>query len=153
MKKVLFVTLLSLAQVFSGASAKAKLSDQQSMKCIDSDNLTKSAFQDLQAAYEMRLLTAKDFFKVMEKPASCPQLKKDLKKLHSTALASLPRVKKATRIQPNRDYTPSDSSPRINDYGADVNDQDFSNHDDFNAFPPPPPPFPDDTFEGDFDEF
>lgn len=139
MKKFMVIVVM-----LSGALAQAKLSDQQSMKCIDSDRLTKSAFQDLQAAYEMRLVTAKDFFKVMEKPASCPQLKKDLKKLHASAVSSFPRAKQATRLDSsgygnsNNSYSAGPAAPGMPPVPSFNNDgppaPEFGD-----AFPPPPP--------------
>lgn len=136
--------VMVLALMLSGAFAQAKLSDQQSMKCIDSDQLTKSAFQDLQAAYEMRLVTAKDFFKVMEKPSNCPQLRKDLKKLHASAVATFPRAKSATRLDPMGGYGSQNNSaptPNFQTDGPPVPD--------FGDFPPPPPPMPDSDFNAD----
>ena len=73
MRSLLVMALILVSGVFGSTVAHGKLSDQQSVKCIDSDRLTKSAFQDIQAAYEMRLVTAKDFFQVMDKAPSCPQ--------------------------------------------------------------------------------
>lgn len=140
MKKVMVLVLM-----LSGAMAQAKLTDQQSMKCIDGDKQTKSAFQDLQAAYEMRLVTAKDFFKVMEKPASCPQLRKDLKKLHASAISTFPRAKSATRL---------DSGNGMSDFGGGANMNAVpSYNDDFSGFPPPPPPMQDSDFGDDFSDF
>lgn len=138
MKKFMVIVVM-----LSGVLAQAKLSDQQSMKCIDSDRLTKSAFQDLQAAYEMRLVTAKDFFKVMEKPTSCPQLKKDLKKLHASAVSSFPRAKQATRLDSsgygNNSYSNGGpAAPGMPPVPSFRNDgppaPEFGD-----AFPPPPP--------------
>lgn len=79
--------------IVGSGSAQAKLNDQQSMKCIDGDKLSHLAFQDLQAAYEMRLVSAKDFLKVMEAPLSCPQLREDLKKLQASAFSAFPQGK------------------------------------------------------------
>jgi len=136
MKKVLVVILM-----LTGVVAQAKLTDQQSMKCIDSDRKTKSAFQDLQAAYEMRLLTAKDFFKVMEKPASCPQLKKDLSKLHASAVATFPKAKSATRFDANSSNL-GPVAPEMPSFNGD-----FPAPPDFGSdFPAPPMP------DGDFSE-
>ncbi|MGZ3744436.1 MAG: hypothetical protein ACXWRE_02750 [Pseudobdellovibrionaceae bacterium] len=125
--------LLSFLLILSSVTTHAKLSDQQSMKCIDGDKLTQSVFQDLQAAYEMRIVTAKDFFQVMEKPSNCPQLRKDLKKLHSSALAALPQTKSGFR--------PSKTSS-----GSDFGE----NHHSFVPSPPSPPPPP--PMMNEFDE-
>lgn len=122
----------------SSAMAQAKLSDHQSMKCIDSDLPSKSAFQDLQAAYAMRLVSAKDFFKVMDKPTNCPQLRKDLKKLHASAVGAFPRAKSATRLDNSNVDAGSNYAP-----GAE----------DFSAFPPPPTPLPESDFGDDFSDF
>lgn len=140
MKKVMVVIFM-----LSGAFAQAKLSDQQSMKCIDTDGQTKSAFQDLQAAYEMRLVTAKDFFKVMEKPSSCPQLRKDLKKLHASAVSTFPRAKTATRLDSGFGGYNAPSAPSVPNFRNDGPPApDFGD-----AFPPPPPPMPDSDFSAD----
>lgn len=137
--------LMVFVFMLSGAVAQAKLSDQQSMKCIDGDRQTKSAFQDLQAAYEMRLVTAKDFFKVMEKPSNCPQLRKDLKKLHASAVSTFPRAKSATRLDSGFSSGGSaDSSHFGEDTSAPL---------DSYGFPPPPPPAPDAEFGDDFSDF
>ncbi len=151
MKKLKVGMLLS-ALTFVGAVAHAKLSDIQSMKCIDGDSQTRSAFQDIQAAYEMRLVTAKDFFKVMEKPDNCPQLRKDLKKLHTSAIASFPRAKVAPRMESgfsgqNSGFGPS-PAPSLHGGGMPPAP-------DFGDFPPPPPspPMPDSDFSDDFSDF
>ncbi|WP_413290518.1 hypothetical protein [Bdellovibrio sp. HCB337] len=146
--------LVAYALIFASPWTHAKLSDRQAMKCIDGDKATQSAFQDLQAAFEMRMVTAKDFLKVMDKPASCPQLRKDLKKLHTTALAQLPQSKSAKSHTSglgsggNSDaYSPIPtpggySPPPLGNF----NDEDM-------GFPPPPP-LPDSDFEeDDFDDF
>lgn len=131
MKKLLF-SFLILASVV----AQGKLSDQQSMKCINADESTKSVFQDLQAAYEMRLVTAKDFFQVMDKAPGCSQLKKDLKKLHASAVNTFPQTKSASR--------PS--------HGMG-SDSDFGENQDLGVRAPLPPPMPESDFGDDFSDF
>lgn len=149
MKKLMIGMTLSVL-MFTGAMAHAKLSDAQSMKCIDGDRQTKSAFQDLQAAYEMRLVTAKDFFKVMEKPANCPQLRKDLKKLHATAIASFPRAKSAPHADSGFSGGNSGfATPSAPSFHNDA----MPPAPDFGDFPPPPPPMPDSDFGDDFSDF
>ncbi len=103
--KKLFGLLLMLVSIV----AQGKLSDQQSMRCINADKSTRSVFQDLQAAYEMRIVTAKDFFRAMDKAASCPQLRKDLKKLHASAVSSFPSA-------PMSAMPESDSSDDFSDF-------------------------------------
>lgn len=147
--------LLVAALFFASPLSYAKLSDSQAMKCIDGDKLTKSAFQDLQAAYEMRMVTAKDFFKVLEKPTSCPQLRKDLKKLQATAVAQFPQSKTAKSHSSAGIGGGSDFySPAPTPGGG------FSNHSNLGKFNddedmgfPPPPPLPESDFEEDFDDF
>lgn len=138
MKKMMICMMVVL---FSAVGTQAKLSDHQTMKCIDSDTPSRSAFQDLQAAYEMRLISAKDFFKVMDKPANCPQLRKDLKKLHASAVGAFPRVKSATRMETHLGA------------GFDVGSNGAPDSEDFSAFPPPPMPLPDTDFDDDFSDF
>jgi len=146
--KTLVVTALSLGVSFS----HAKLSNRQTMKCIDADKLTKSAFLDLQAAYEMRLVTAKDFFQVMDKAPNCPQLRKDLKKLQASAISQFPRSKRSLGrssshgkpSSPSGAYEapPSfESRPTVPDLG---NDSDLSF--------PAPPPMPESDFEEEDDD-
>jgi hypothetical protein len=68
----------------------AKLNSQQTGKCIYSDKTTESAFQDLQAAYGLRLIEAKDFFQSMDKAKNCAELKKNLQKLRRDTVALMP---------------------------------------------------------------
>jgi hypothetical protein len=146
--KKLMVAMALAALTLSGALAQAKLSDVQSMKCIDGDKQTKSVFQDLQAAYEMRLVTAKDFFKVMEKPSTCPQLRTDLKKLHASAVSAFPRTKSATRL----DSFEGGSSGGFGSSSGGGYDSAPATPD-FGGFPPPPAPMPDSDFGDDFSDF
>jgi len=136
--------LMVFVFMLSGVVAQAKLSDQQSMKCIDGDRQTKSAFQDLQAAYEMRLVTAKDFFKVMEKPSNCPQLRKDLKKLHASAVSTFPRAKSATRLDSGMSGS---GGPSVESHSGEDSSLDSY------GFPPPPPPAAEPEFGDDFSDF
>jgi len=143
--KTLVVSALSLGVSFS----HAKLSNRQTMKCIDADKLTKSAFLDLQAAYEMRLVTAKDFFQVMDKAPNCPQLRKDLKKLQVSAISQFPQSKgslgrssgygNSTPQQGGYEAPPTFSRPPIHEPA----DADLSF--------PAPPPMPESDFEEDDD--
>lgn len=135
MKKLFFFFLVLVSGV-----ARGKLNDQQSMKCINADEPTKSVFQDLQAAYEMRLVTAKDFFQVMDKAPSCPQLRKDLKKLQASAVASFPQSKSAAH------------APRKSAYDGDFGGNQDTGFDTGLKIPPPPP-VPGADFSDDFSDF
>lgn len=75
----------------AGSLSFAKLSSKQSMKCIYSDKNTETAFQDLQAAYGLRLIEAKVFFKSMDNAKDCPQLKKNLQTLRKETIAAMPQ--------------------------------------------------------------
>ncbi|HEY8270917.1 MAG TPA: hypothetical protein VIG33_08505 [Pseudobdellovibrionaceae bacterium] len=129
MKKWFCLSLILISGV-----AQAKLSDQQSMKCINADKLTHLEFQDLQAAYDMRLVSAKDFFRVMDAP-NCAQLKKDLKKLHGSALAAFPQ----TKLSFHSHKSGSDS--------------DFAESHTPQLGAPPPPPLSEADFDDDFSDF
>jgi len=162
MKTLLLALILAFA---TAPSAFAKLSDRQAMKCIDTDALAKSAFQDLQAAYEMRMVSAKDFFNVMDKASNCPQLKKDIKKLQASAMAQFPAPPKGgvgrfrgstaggnTGANP----LPPSSSPSTS-FGEPPHFEDRAHNGlneswDSSAYPPPPP-LPDSDFDEDFGEF
>jgi hypothetical protein len=127
------------------------LSNRQTMKCIDTDKLTKSAFSDLQAAYEMRLVTAKDFYEVMDKAPNCPQLRKDLKKLQASAIAQFPQSKGS--LGRSRGYA-APSSPSSSPHGAYEPPPNFSKMpvpDTSDLSFPAPPPMPESDFEDDED--
>ncbi|MBK9321914.1 MAG: hypothetical protein IPM97_02960 [Bdellovibrionaceae bacterium] len=68
---------------------QAKLNDTQAMKCIYQHRQTQVAFLDLEQAYEMRSVSAKDFFQAIDNAPNCSQLRKNLKKLHGTLISQL----------------------------------------------------------------
>jgi hypothetical protein len=76
--------------VLVSVMAHAKLSDRQAMKCLSQDRNAESAFSDLEQAYGMRLVTAKDFFDVIDKASDCSQLKKNVKKLRADMVSRFP---------------------------------------------------------------
>jgi hypothetical protein len=94
----LFLTIL-----FAGALSHAKLNDRQSMKCINADRPTQSALRDLEQAYEMRSISAKVFFQAFDKANTCPQLRKNLQKLHGDMLARLPVPQSKPATSPSFD--------------------------------------------------
>lgn len=136
MKKFLVLTVL-----FIGMGAQAKLKDHEVMKCIDGDKPTRSIFQDLQAAYEMRIVSAKDFFDVMDKAKGCPQLKRDLKKLQARAISQFSAPKRPSRDTEmnNHSFENTESVPAPAATGN------------IPAFPPPPPDF--DELGNEFNDF
>lgn len=145
-----------ILSIFAASISYAKLNSRQAMNCIDADAPTKSVFQDLQAAYEMRMVTAKDFFQVMDKAPNCPKLKGDLKKLHSAMMAQLPPPPKGG-LGRSRGYATGGSSAAT---GTSRHEPPSANkgyngyNDSWDAgFPPPPPAFDDADFDDDFDEF
>jgi hypothetical protein len=89
MKKLLVLPLI-LMTLMIGKTSFAKLSDDSAMKCISGDKQTRSSFLDLEQAYEMRSVSAKDFFQAFDKSVNCPQLRKNLNKLHVDMIAKLP---------------------------------------------------------------
>jgi uncharacterized membrane protein YgcG len=68
----------------------SRLNDKQAMTCIYSDKSTESTFQDLQAIFGLRMVEAKEFFKVMNTATSCPELKNKLRGLRQQLLAKFP---------------------------------------------------------------
>src|ERR1700687_2413725 len=84
------IMLTLLTVLLAGLSAHARLNDQQAIKCIEKDAVAARSFHDLETAYEMRMVDAKDFLKVLKSPASCPELKKSVNKLHTSMMAKIP---------------------------------------------------------------
>lgn len=142
--------LLVIALIFAFPASFAKLSDRQSMKCIDTDRLTKSVFQDLQTAYDMRLVTAKNFFQVMDMAPSCPQLRKDLKKLHASAISQFPQ-QKGGLSRPGSYSSGGSSSNSDGGVSYDNNNHRGSFNEDLDMGFPPPPPLPESDFDDDDD--
>ena len=96
MKKRLAWSIILLGSLM-GLTSHAKMSDKVAMKCISADKPTRIAFLDLEQAYEMRSVTAKDFVQVFSNASTCPQLRKNLNKLHGDMIAKLPaRTNKST---------------------------------------------------------
>ena len=89
MRKSVYLTVFVFLCSWSLLS-EAKLSDNAAMKCISGDKVTRSAFLDLEQAYEMRSVSAKDFFQAFEKAPSCPSLRKNLQKLRTDLIARMP---------------------------------------------------------------
>jgi len=89
MKKILFMAMFSFVCAATTLS-HAKLSDTASMKCISQDKGTRSALWDLEQAYEMRSISAKNFFRAFDKAETCQQLRKNLHKLHGEMISRLP---------------------------------------------------------------
>ncbi|MBC7371516.1 MAG: hypothetical protein H7326_08125 [Bdellovibrionaceae bacterium] len=89
MKKSVYLLVLNLS-TFGVLTAEAKLTDSAAMNCISRDKVTRSAFLDLEQAYEMRSVSAKDFFQAFDKSRSCPALRKNLQKLHGDMIARMP---------------------------------------------------------------
>jgi hypothetical protein len=97
MRTLFGLPFLAMTLMFA-TLAQAKLSDRQAMKCISQDRQSQSRFLDLEQAYEMRSVSAKDFYKVFDKAANCPQLKKNISKLHGDMIARLPTPQNRSSI-------------------------------------------------------
>lgn len=87
--KKLFIAPVLWGLFLSGSLSQAKLNDQQIMNCISQDKQAQSALLDLEQAYEMRSVSAKDFFQAFDKAENCSKLKKNLQKLHADLLSTL----------------------------------------------------------------
>ncbi len=115
-----FLFLTFFVMLASSFSAQAKLNDNQVMKCIYQHRQTQVAFLDLEQAYEMRSVSAKDFFQAIDNAPSCPQLRKNIKRLHGTMISRLqvPQSKPTSVSAPSTPAIPS--TPSISDDSGDL---------------------------------
>lgn len=115
-----------------------RLSDKQAMTCIYSDKGTESIFQDIQAVYNLKMIEAKEFLRVMNTAKSCSELKKNLRTLRQQIVAKFPTgpMKSPTTSQgdSNAGSSASNSSNAPYSYGSGT-----TGGSSFNSVPYDPP--------------
>jgi hypothetical protein len=119
-----------------------KMSNRQAMECIYGDKTTQSAFQDLQAAYELRKIEAKEFFTTLDTAKNCPQLKKNLQKLRQTTVAQFPTTPVRPSAGASAGSSSASSATPSSTPGAAIFPPDVSGSTGFSggSYVPPPPP-------------